>query len=165
MDCGREALVSFPPSYLIWAGKLPSSIFGAFVRPPGLVGQTGVAKFPRICIQGPSGSTNIWPLACNTRDRGGGARANFITQSRDGVPAPSLSRDHSTNLADRNAPRRRALRIAKQPCPRFKSIFLLISRPTLGLLIFRSVSDPICTRKHDCKSQAHTRKQRHRKGH
>lgn len=88
LHCVGECVVFFlfpSLSYLIWAGELQSNVLGVLVRPPPDPGRPnrGVANFPRICIQGPLGSTTIWParipgIGAVDRER----RPSFLTQER-----------------------------------------------------------------------------------
>lgn len=52
-----EAFVSL--FLLVWGRENFQPTFWGPVRPPNPVGEIGVANFPRICIQGPFGSTTI----------------------------------------------------------------------------------------------------------
>lgn len=56
LDCGRG--ICFPLPTCLGPGNFLPTFWGP-VRPPNPVGEIGVANFPRICIQGPFGSTTI----------------------------------------------------------------------------------------------------------
>lgn len=155
-----EGEVFFPPSYLIWAGRLPSNFLGASsghpIRSAKLESRISLASALRVLsAPPPSGHSH-------TRDRGGGAQTIFFTQSRGRrvCPCNTLSRDHSISQPSRS---KAALSMypAKQSYCTVKSVLLLVLRRPLGLSYSGGLVAPHPCTHRSSQSEARTRNQRH----